>query len=500
MAVHCGFFNSVNGDKKYEAELMSRPYELLISNGVFATPAGTPSNYLQVYSSEGMRITVKAGRGMFFDKWFINDSDMPLIVEPSDVILNRIDSVIARVDKSEALRAGTIYIKKGTPASSPVAPELTRSGTVMEYRLANIRVNANVNTITQAMISDRRGYTDECGWVTSLVQQVDTTTLWEQWQAAFEDWFYNVKETLATSTLIRSYTSTYVTTKQDETLIPINIGQYNHDLDIMQVYINGLLLVPELEYVGNNNNTDITLTNGVDVGTPISFIVYKSIDGSNAESIVGQVETLQNLMPTALNGMTKYVMLSGNVLENFRAYGAGMHTFYAGYAVQGFPQGSSEYRCFGHLTDENTGWLIAVQFDGSMYYNTLNTSWSGWKTIYEQDPWALWSDTAFPNDGETITPSKPLSQCAHGWTLVWCGYNEDDAEPTDMFVQTYNIPKRSYKNADWNGENLVVPLIINSAPEWIYKDLLVYDDRIVSAGYNASGDSRGMVLCSIHEY
>lgn len=499
MAVQSGFFNSIGKDRLYQANDMNKPYELLVSNGVFATPEGTPSDHLQVYASGEMGVTVRPGRGIFFDKWLINDADLYLPIDAAEVTLKRIDSVVVRVDISETVRAANIYIKKGTPSSSPTAPTLERTDLVKEYRLANITVNAGVSSITQSVVEDRRGYSDDCGWVTSLVQQVDTSTLFAQFDTGFNEWFSSIKEFLATATLIRSYTSAYTTTVQDETVIPINITQFNKDLDILQVYINGLMLIKDYEYASYNND-NIVLTHGVDPATTISFVVYKSIDGSNADTIVGQVETLQNLMPTALNGMTKYVMLSDNVLENFRAYGAGMHTFYAGYGVQGFPQGSSEYRCFGHLTDENTGWLIAVQFDGSMYYNTLNTSWSGWKTIYEQDPWALWSDTAFPNDGETITPSKPLSQCAHGWTLVWSGYNENDAEPTDMFVQTYNIPKRSYKNADWNGENLVVPLIINSGAEWIYKDLIVYDDRIVSAGYNASGDSRGMVLCSIHEY
>lgn len=297
--IYCGFFNSVNGDRLYQAEEMSRPYDLLVSNGVFATPQGTPSNYLQVYADSGMNLIVKGGRGIFFDKWFILDGDMPLTIGSAEVTLKRIDSIVVRVDRSEAVRRATIEVKKGTPASSPVAPTVTRTSLVKEYRLADILVDPGVTSITQMKITDRRGSAD-CGWVTSLVQQVDTSTLWEQWNDAFNTWFGNVKETLATSTLIRSYTTTYITGTQDETVIPINIAQYNKNLDILQVYINGLMLIKDVEYT-NTDNTSVTLAKGVDVGTPVSFVVYKSVDGSDAESVVQQVYDLQNQVNDLMN-------------------------------------------------------------------------------------------------------------------------------------------------------------------------------------------------------
>ena len=515
MAVHCGFFNSVNGDKKYEAEMMSRPYELLISNGVFATPEGTPSNYLQVYPSEGMRITVKAGRGMFFDKWFINDSDMPLIVEPSDVILNRIDSVIVKVDKSEAVRAGTIYIKKGTPASSPVAPELIRSGTVMEYRLANIQVNANVNSITQAMISDRRGYTEECGWVTSLVQQVDTTTLWEQWQAAFEDWFFNVRDTLASSTLIRSYTATYTTTKQDETLIPINISRYNHDLDILQVYINGLLLVPEVEYNGNDNNTDITLTNGVDAGTPISFIVYKSVDGADAETVIGEVEELfgrvEGLENTRITDATGSVKLSitdesKSLLDEFIALGVGFHTVYSVSNVKDSPTPSAGYRSFGHRHTENNGWIMSFHTNGSVYANFYFTGeWRGWRVLHESVPEPLWSGTNLMGAGATITPSKPLNMCAHGWQLIFSDYNDDTSSGSSADLSTVMIPERNLTGANWGGSSFLclVPTFLSETGEhnMCVKKVYVYPDRLEGIADNVvTNVQKDTALRAIYEY
>lgn len=515
MAIHCGFFNSVKGDRYYQAELMSRPYELLISNGVFATPSGTPSDYLQVYPNEGMTITVKAGRGIFFDKWLINDADMPLTITAAEVTLHRIDSVVVRVDKSEAVRAATIYVKKGTPASSPTVPELIRSGTIKEYRLANIRVNAGVSTITQAMISDRRPYVEECGWVTSLVQQVDTSTLWNQWQAAFDDWFYNVRDTLASSTLIRSYTATYTTTKQDETVIPINISRYNHDLDILQVYINGLLLVPEVEYVGNNNNTDITLTNGVDAGTPISFIVYKSVDGADAESVIGEVEELfgrveglENLRITAPDGTPKLDIrdTSKNILTEFLNLGIGFHTIYAATGVQDLPPTVGGYRCFGHVHTANTAWMMAVHTNGSTYVNFyFEAAWVGWRVLYEHNPEPLWSGANLMGNGAVITPSKPLNQCAHGWQLIFSDYNEDTSSGSSSDLCTVMIPKKNLTGANWGGSSFLclIPTFLSTAGEhnMCVKKVYVYPDRLEGIADNAvTSVQKDTALRAIYEY
>lgn len=288
MAIRCGFFNSVGDDRKYSAEDMNEPYKDLISNGVFAKD----SNYLYVEAQSGMVVNVKAGRGIFGDKWFVSNSDVTLTLSSASPSLNRIDSIVVRVDSTQAVRSASIIVRTGIASSSPVAPSVFRDDYVSEYRLADIEVKAGATSITQANITDRRSSKD-CGWVTSLVQQVDTDTLYTQWQTAFEEWFTNVKDTLASTTLIRSYESTYTTTKQDETSIPINIEQFNRNLDILQVYINGLMLVKGLDY-SIADDTKITLTNGVDIGTQVSFVVYKSIDGSEAEGVVQQVYELQN--------------------------------------------------------------------------------------------------------------------------------------------------------------------------------------------------------------
>ena len=275
--IECGFFDSVDRDRLYKAEAMTRPYELLISNGVFATPSGTPSTYLQVYANDGMNIVVKPGRGIFKDKWLINSEDMVLTLEASEVTLTRIDSIIVKIDTSEAVRTGTIEVKTGTPSSNPVAPVMERSEDVHEYRLANITVNPQVTTIEQLNISDQRGSAD-CPWVTSLVQQVDTSTLFAQWEDAYGKYYSKVTtefDTLFTEmkatvgSLTMSVTNGYYETTADgETSIPIDV-----EYDSLVVYINGLHAIPSRDY--NLSGTAINLLNSLEAGTVVSYVAYK---------------------------------------------------------------------------------------------------------------------------------------------------------------------------------------------------------------------------------
>lgn len=512
MAIRCGFFNSIDQDRVYQADDMTKPYEMLVSNGVFATQRGTPSNQLQVYADEGMTIRVKAGRGIFFDKWFLNDADLILSVQYSEPTLSRIDSVVVEIDKTESVRGARIYIKKGTPNSSPVPPAMTRTDYIKEYRLANITIGPNVQSIAQKNIQDTRGMSD-CGWVTSLIQQLDTSTLYEQWQAGFDEWFHDVKETLSTATLIRSYNSVYTTSAQDETLIPIQIVQYNQNLDILQVYINGLMLIKDVEYsIANNQN--IRLTKGVDPNTPISFVVYKSIDGSDAETVVSQVVDLQNNMEkiraTSLTGAVKKAIFSGDLLATFRSLGVGMHTILASDAVTNTPTSGQYWRCVGHYTDEPYGWLIAISGQGRAYINFASgaSSWTGWKELTNnRSESALYYSAAgvFPTSGTAITPSKTLSECEHGWKLVFCGYDDVAKAARDVYVQTYDIPKLNHKNAQWNGESITLPLIYryvteSDTSEMCQKTLTVYNNRLVGGTTASTGKQRNMVLKAIYEY
>lgn len=193
MSMRSGFFNSIDGDRLYNAEDMNMPYKKLISNGVFPNP----STNLQVTASSGMTVQVLEGSGMFGDSWAYNDAPVLLALDPVTTNLSRVDAIIARYDCSEPVRAITLEVKKGTPAGTPAAPKMTRTDTVKEYCLATVMLSPGKTTVTGSMITDTRADASVCGWVTGLITQVDTTTLFAQWQAAYKEQYTTNTEAFA---------------------------------------------------------------------------------------------------------------------------------------------------------------------------------------------------------------------------------------------------------------------------------------------------------------
>ena len=312
--VNSGFYNAVNNDRTYSADDMNRPYKRLVSNGVFATPAGTPSTDLQVVSAgTGMQIIVQVGEGIFADKWFENPAAINITVPNNTNTVPRVDSVIVQVDQRTSGRVGNIVYRTGTPSSSPAAPAINTVTNVTEYRLANIHVASGANAINNDAITDMRG-SASCPWITALIEQVDTSTLWNQWQAAyqtyydqmttgFNDWFEDLTEDLNVETNLVALTSSYTTTGTTTT-VPINIANYDSSTDILMVYINGLKAIPTTDYTINANGTSITLTKSIGSGQTVFFVVFKTVLSSDMATTLEAVQTANEAVQAANQAVT----------------------------------------------------------------------------------------------------------------------------------------------------------------------------------------------------
>ena len=328
-AVHCGFFDAINSDRTYSADEMNRPYKRVISNGVFATPNGTPSTDLQVVASSGMNIICKKGEGLFGDKWFENPSGIAITVPSNTGTVPRIDSVIVQVDTRTSGRVGNIVHRTGTPSSSPVPPAINQVEGVKEYRLANIRVNAGVSAITQSMITDRRGSSD-CPWVTSLIYQVDTSTLYDQWQAAYAEyfeqekavwdaWYAQLTEDLDVSMTLDRHTNTVTTTATTAGTIPIGLA-YNHNTDILEVYINGLRAVEGTHYVVVNDDTSIQVENRLQIGQEVTFVVMRSVISGSATNIMVLLQELESQIAGIAGGTPTVVDSVSDMTDTDKIY------------------------------------------------------------------------------------------------------------------------------------------------------------------------------------
>lgn len=317
MAIRCGFFNSVNGDRRYSPEDMNEPIVGLVSNGVLAPNEDMPGEFsgcLKVEASSGMNVNVRTGRGIFSNKWFASDSDIVLSVPSNSTLAVHKASVIVRIDNRSDHRNADILLIQATDRTQ--IPAINTVANVDEYRLANISIQPGAIGITDADISDTRA-TDECGFCHGLIKQLSTGELFTQWEKVFYNWFDNIQVDLKThATLITKLESSFTTVADTTTIIPINIPQYNQNLDALEVYINGLQLVKGTEYtLTPGDNSKITLVRDVYAGTVVSFVVYKSIEGSEASTVVTQVNNLQNEVNalTSDSGWINFILEGGAV-------------------------------------------------------------------------------------------------------------------------------------------------------------------------------------------
>lgn len=177
MSFASGFFNSVDHDRLYDATDISRLFDGLIRDGIFASIG----DCLVVKQSNQMNVTVGTGRAWFNHTWSYNDALYPVTIPPSEILMDRIDAVVLEINSVEAVRANSIKLIKGTPSSTPAKPTLTNTKEVHQYPLAYVTVGKEVTSIRQADIENCVG-TSACPFVTGILEVISIEQLIPQWK------------------------------------------------------------------------------------------------------------------------------------------------------------------------------------------------------------------------------------------------------------------------------------------------------------------------------
>ena len=199
MGISSGFFDSLNGDRKYNVTQLSVLVSSLIKDGVFQN-IGTA---FSVKPNVGSEVLIGVGYGFFKHRWIQNDSLYPLNMGAAELLLDRIDAVVIEIDNTESVRLGTIKKVKGTPSATPVRPALIKTDFVNQYPLAYILRPANNDNIAVGNITHMVG-TAECPFVIGVQETLDIDFLFDQWGAQWSAWFaalQNESETEMTSLL-----------------------------------------------------------------------------------------------------------------------------------------------------------------------------------------------------------------------------------------------------------------------------------------------------------
>lgn len=199
------FFNSVKGDRKYKADAFAEYFASFIGNGVFPNP----SDGLQTMASTGMTIAVKAGRAWINGYFLRNFDNTPVILATANGTYDRIDRVVLRWSLAD--RSINIAVKQGVYSSTPTPEPLRRDTDIYELAIADVLVPKGAVTITQANITDTRLNSDLCGIVRGTIEEVDTTTIFNQYNdwyrtftneanSEFMDWFDSIRDILDENT------------------------------------------------------------------------------------------------------------------------------------------------------------------------------------------------------------------------------------------------------------------------------------------------------------
>lgn len=186
MAERCGFFNATNAanpDRVYDSSDFAAYFASFIGNGVFAKH----SNQLRVaqQNSPDMSVQVLGGQAWINGWWYDNTSALNLSIDPADGTLDRVDIVVVQFNLTK--REIKTIVRKGSPSAGATAPMLNRDDDLWELKLAEVNVSHGTVNITDGKITDTRSDTTVCGWVSGLIDQMDTTELFNQLQEATQD-------------------------------------------------------------------------------------------------------------------------------------------------------------------------------------------------------------------------------------------------------------------------------------------------------------------------
>ena len=311
MAFTCGFFNSENGDRKYNAEQMSAIFDGIIADGVFTTIG----DHMAVSAGTGMQVLVGTGKAWFDHTWNVNDAAYPLTIAASDVTLSRIDAIVLETNHSDSVRLNKLRVVQGTVASSPVKPTLTNSEKVHQHPLAWVTVAPGVTQIAASAIENAVG-TSACPFVTGIIATTAIDDLFNQWNGEFDEWFDNLKAQLSDNVVanlqrqidanktqiqtnwnntLKSYTKQLLSLPDnaipDDAFMALVVGtdsrayrvtvKYPNNTPAIGFTISGLSAIPNASLVTNKDG----IAMGKSSNTTVSITVEKKYDDILAKTV-----------------------------------------------------------------------------------------------------------------------------------------------------------------------------------------------------------------------
>lgn len=196
MAEKSGFFNAreaENGtyDREYDAEQFAEYFANFISNGVYANPANQLKVVFDDLHNRPFAVIVRKGKAYIDGYWYELTEDMEITIPANTTAYAVKDVIRCTLDKAE--RKISIVLEEDVTSDYPV-----NNKTRHDLILSTIVVHPNASKLNAKDITDKRPDKTYCGFVTGVIDQIDTTELFQQYDDTFQEWFNEMKNQLST--------------------------------------------------------------------------------------------------------------------------------------------------------------------------------------------------------------------------------------------------------------------------------------------------------------
>lgn len=179
MSVTSGFFNSENGDRKYNAEHFGSIFAGIIRDGVFANYPNTGDELKVTVVSGAMKVQVGPGRCWFKNTWLDNNSNLQFNVPAADSNQARTDAVVVDVNLTNKVRKNDIEYITGQLGGGN--PTLANGDGHYQYVLAYVNVPAGATAPT---VVGQVGVNKPTPYITGPLQTVSADNVLAQWRDA----------------------------------------------------------------------------------------------------------------------------------------------------------------------------------------------------------------------------------------------------------------------------------------------------------------------------
>ena len=171
-------------DRAVNSEVLRNLYKAFYTNGVIPIP----TMGFAVTPGTGMNLKVSPGK-MFIDGVLAYEtSGRTIALEASDPSLDIIARVVVRKNDNVEARNADIYVIYGDASLNPQAPAITRQGSIFEMVLCDVFISRGVTEIKADRITDQRMNEELCGICAGTLKEVDTTTIFNQFQSALDEY------------------------------------------------------------------------------------------------------------------------------------------------------------------------------------------------------------------------------------------------------------------------------------------------------------------------